>query len=175
MKTLEPIVDASFRAVINAPLHLINLPEWVFSLTAAEYQHCAPAAVAAGQTTGSNGQRMVINVELIGGSPVVQRYQERLSEPHHLVLTSFSDVFAPTGRHRLHVRWELSVNALGTGQCELTNRVVVHPTDEMRRSLELQGISLEQFRAQQRPICLDHHRTATPQLAACLERAALFY
>ncbi|MCC3158434.1 hypothetical protein LJ737_14385 [Hymenobacter sp. 15J16-1T3B] len=173
MKPHTPIVDASFQAVINAPIDSVDLPAWLFSQSEADYMRCSPAHIAVGQTTGANGQRVVVNVELIGHSAVVQRYQEKLSEPHHLVLTSFSDVFGATGRQRVHVRWELSVNAVGAGQCELTSQVVVHATDAMIHNLAQQGIDFEQFRQQRQQAYVAHHQAKTPQLAASLERAAL--
>ena len=40
---------------------------------------------------------MSINVEVLGGSPMVQHYVEEIAEPHHLRLVSNSDVFTPTG------------------------------------------------------------------------------
>ena len=173
MKIAEQLVDSSFSAVINAPINNINLPEWAFNLSEAEYQSCSPAHVSAAKTLGPDGRRMSINVEVIGGSPMVQHYQEELSEPHHLVLTSFSDVFSATGRVVLHVRWELSVKAINEGQCEFTNRVVSHATDEMIKNLDRQGIAFEAFRAQRQPHSINHNCSETPLFAASIERAAL--
>ncbi|HVK46554.1 MAG TPA: hypothetical protein VM488_01890, partial [Pseudobacter sp.] len=104
MKLAQQLVDSSFNAIINAPIEKINIPEWCFSLSEKEYQGCSPAHVSAAVTTGADGRRMSINVEVLGGSPMVQHYQEEVSEPHHLVLTSFSEVFTPTGRIVIHVQ-----------------------------------------------------------------------
>jgi hypothetical protein len=41
---------------------------------------------------------MSINVEVLGGSPMVQHYVEKITEPHRLRLVSNSDVFTPAGR-----------------------------------------------------------------------------
>jgi hypothetical protein len=173
MKIAEQLVDSSFSAIINAPIEKINIPEWAFNLPEAEYQGCSPAHVSAAQTIGPDGRRMSINVEVLGGSPMVQHYQEALSKPDHLVLTSFSDVFSPTGRLVIHVQWELSVKAISATQCEFTNRVVTHATEEMKHSLERQGIPFELFKAQRQPVSIDHNRLETPLFAASLERAAL--
>ncbi|MBO9203898.1 MULTISPECIES: hypothetical protein [Niastella] len=173
MKLVEQLVDSSFTAIINAPIESINIPEWAFNLSEAEYQSCSPAHVSAAKTVGTDGRRMSINVEVIGGSPMVQHYQEELSEPHHLILTSFSDVFSPTGRLTLHVHWELSVRAINATQCEFTNRVVSTATDEMMKGLDRQGISFEAFRAQRQPHSINHNRSETPLFAASIERAAL--
>ena len=84
--TDNQIVDSAFTAVINAPIGLIDIPEWCFGLAEREYQNCSPAHISAAVTTAPNGQRMSINVEVIGGSLMVQHYVETLSRKHHLVL-----------------------------------------------------------------------------------------
>jgi len=43
----------------------------------------------------------IINVEVIGGSLMVQHYVEEIGEPTHLKLVSNSDVFTPTGRTKI--------------------------------------------------------------------------
>ncbi|MBO9200484.1 MULTISPECIES: hypothetical protein [Niastella] len=173
MKIADQIVDSSFTAIIKAPIEKINIPEWCFNLSEAEYQSCSPAHVSAASTIGPDGRRMSINVEIIGGSPMVQHYQEALSEPHHLILTSWSDVFSATGRLVLHVHWELSVRAIDGATCEFTNRVISHATEDMMTALDRQGISFEAFRAQRQPHSINHNRSETPLFAASLERAAL--
>ncbi|WP_152616767.1 hypothetical protein [Flavihumibacter solisilvae] len=173
MKIADQIVDSSFSAVINTPIEKINLPEWAFNLPEKEYQDCSPAHITAAKTIGADGRRMSINVEMIGGSLMVQHYQEEVSEPQHLVLTSFSDVFTPTGRVVLYVRWELSVKAINDTQCEFTNHVTSHATEDMMKGLDKQGIPFDVFRAQRQPNSIYHNRMETPLFAASIERAAL--
>src|SRR5580693_5404195 len=91
------IVDSSFTAIINAPIDKIDIPAWCFGLAEQEYQGCSPAHIAAGYTTAADGRRMSINVEIIGGSLMVQHYVEEIGQPDHLRLVSSSDVFTPTG------------------------------------------------------------------------------
>jgi hypothetical protein len=167
------IVDSAFTAIINAPIDRIDIPQWCFGLAEAEYQGCSPAHVSAAVTTSPNGQRMSINVEVIGGSLMVQHYVETLSRKDHLVLDSDSDVFTPTGRTSIHVTWELSVRELDQGRCEFTNRVRSYATEEMMNFLARQGIPFDQFRAQRQPASIAHNRGETPFLAASIERAAL--
>ena len=166
------IVDSSFTAIVNAPLDKIDIPTWCFSLSEREYQTCSPAHVAAGFTTAPNGKRMSINVEVIGGSLMVQHYVETLAHKDHLILDSTSDVFTPTGRTTIHVTWELRVSELGAGRCEFTNRVRSHVTEEFMTFLERQGIPFEQFRAQRQPASIAHNQAETPLFAASIERAA---
>ncbi len=87
----------------------VDIPAWCFSLPDAEYQACSPAHVAAGATTAPDGRRMSINVEIIGGSLMVQHYVEDIGEPDHLRLVSHSDLFTPSGRTKIDVIWDLRV------------------------------------------------------------------
>ncbi|MBA2920656.1 hypothetical protein GON01_06545 [Sphingomonas sp. MAH-20] len=167
------IVDSSFTAVINAPLAAIDLPAWAFTLPDREYQGCSPAHVAAGYTTGPDGKRMSINVEVIGGSLMVQHYVERLGEKDHLILESVSDVFTPNGRTTINVLWELTVRALDDGRCEFTNHVRSTATDALLDLLDRQGIPFEVFRTQRQPMSIAHNQGETPLFAASIERAAL--
>jgi hypothetical protein len=166
------IVDASFTAIIDAPIEKIDLPHWAFTLPDHEYRGCSPAHVAAGATTSSNGKPMSINVEVIGGSVIVEHYVETLGEKHHLILDSVSDVFTPSGRTTIHVLWELSVKAIDDQRCEFTNRVQTRATEELRTFLDKQGFPFEVFRAQRQPMSLAHNQGETPLFAASIERAA---
>src|SRR5690348_6443157 len=134
------IVDSSFSAIINAPLDKIDIPAWCFSLPDDEYQGCSPAHFAAGATTAPDGRRMSINVEVIGGTPMVQHYVEQVAEKHHLVVDSVSDLFTTAGRTNIRVMWELSVKALGPNECEFTNHVRSRATEEFLTFLNRQGI-----------------------------------
>jgi hypothetical protein len=167
------IVDSSFTAIVNAPIDKIDIPTWCFNLPESEYQACSPAHVSAGSTIAPDGRRMSINVEILGGSLMVQHYVETLGRSDHLVLDSESDVFTPTGRTTIHVTWELSVKALDGERCEFTNRVRSYATVEMLNFLERQGIPFELFRAQRQPISIAHNQGETPLFAASIERAAL--
>lgn len=167
------IVESSFSALIDAPLERIDLPEWAFTLPEHEYQGASPAHVAAGFTTAPDGRRMSINVEVIGGVPMVQHYVETLAEKDHLILESVSDLFTPSGRTTIHVLWEMSVKALDDGRVEFTNHVRSRATPEFLAFLDRQGIPLDVFRAQRQPMSSAHNRGETPLFAASIERAAL--
>lgn len=167
------IVDSSFSAIINAPIEKIDIPAWCFSLPDHEYQGCSPAHFAAGATTSRDGKRMSINVEVLGGVPMVQHYVERVAEPDHLVLDSVSDLWTPTGRTTILVMWELTVKAVGPGKCELINHVRSRATEQFWDFLARQGIPFEVFRAAREPISTAHNRQETPFFAASIERHAL--
>lgn len=167
------IVDSSFSATINAPIDKVDIPAWCFSLPEKEYQGCSPAHIAAGFTTAPDGRRMSINVEVIGGSLMVQHYVETLGRKDHLVLESESDIFTPTGRTTIHIMWELSVRAIDERTCEFTNHVRSTATEAFRAFLDRQGIPFDVFRAQRAPMSIAHNRGETPLFAASIERAAL--
>jgi hypothetical protein len=167
------VVNSSFTATINAPIDRIDLPEWCFSLSEKEYQGCSPAHITAGFTTAPDGRRMSINVEIIGGSLMVQHYVETLGNKDHLVLESISDIFTPTGRTTIQVLWELSVKAINGGRCEFTNHVRTTATDDFKSFLDRQGFPFDVFRAQRQPMSIAHNRGETPLFAASIERAAL--
>jgi hypothetical protein len=167
------IVDSSFSARIYAPIEKINIPEWCFHLPEHEYLSCSPAHVAAGFTTSPEGKRMSINVEILGGSPMVQHYIEQLAEPTHLILQSLSDVFTPTGRVNIYVHWELSVKKIDDNTCEFTNRVISRPTEGFLNALERQGIPFDLFKTQRQPVSIYHNQTETPLFAKSIERHAL--
>jgi hypothetical protein len=167
------LVESSFQAIINAPVERVDLPDWAFNLTEAEYKGCSPAHIAAGLTRAEDGRRMSINVEMIGGSLSVQHYVEEVSERDHLILASVSDVLTPTGRTTVHVTWEMNVKAVDGASCEFINRVCVRPTDAFLQFLAQQGVPFEQFRAMRQPASVAHNRDETPMFAASIERAAL--
>lgn len=167
------IVDSAFTARINAPLEKIDIPTWCFTLGDEEYQRCSPAHIAAGFTTAPDGRRMSINVEVIGGSLMVQHYRETLGRRDHLILESVSDVFTPAGRTTIHVLWEMSVKAIDSDRCEFTNHVRSRATDDLTAYLGRQGIPFDLFRTQRQPISIAHNRGETPLFAASIERAAL--
>lgn len=167
------LAQSSFSATINAPLETIDVPSWCFSLPESEYQSCSPAHVSAGITMAPDGRRMSINVEVLGGSPMVQHYIEEIAEPHHLRLVSDSDVFTPTGRIKVGVVWDLTVKKIDDHSCEFTNRVHSIATPELIEFLARQGIPWEVFRAARKPISEAHNKQETPLFAQSIERHAL--
>jgi len=167
------LVQSSFSAMIHAPMEKVDIPAWCFGLSESEYQSCSPAHVSAGVTTAPDGRRMSINVEVLGGSPMVQHYVEEIAEPHHLRLVSNSDVFAPTGRVKVGVIWDLSVKKIDDDTCEFTNVVHTSFTPELLDSLAKQGIPWEVFQAARKPVTEAHNRQETPLFAKSIERHAL--
>ena len=116
---------------------------------------------------------MSINVEVIGGTLIIEHYVEKLAERHHLVLESVSDIFTPAGRSTILVTWEMSVSQVNERQCEFTNHVRSQATEDLWNLLARQGIPFEIFRAQRQPMSIAHNKQETPYFAASIERHAL--
>jgi hypothetical protein len=116
---------------------------------------------------------MSINVEILGGSLMVQHYIEEVGRPDHLKLVSDSDVFTPTGRIKVRVIWDLSVRKIDDKRCEFTNTVHSEATPQLLDFLGQQGIPYEVFRAARRPISEAHNQQETPLFAKSIERHAL--
>jgi hypothetical protein len=169
----ETLVESSFSAIIKAPIEAVDIPSWCFTLPESEYQSCSPAHCSAGATSAPDGRRMSINVEIIGGSLMVQHYVEEIGEPDHLRLVSNSDVFTPTGRTRIGVIWDLTVRKIDDQTCEFTNMVHSSGTPELMDFLGKQGIPWEVFQAARKPISEAHNRQETPLFAKSIERHAL--
>ena len=167
------LVKSSFSSTIHAPIEQVDLPAWCFGLSEAEYQSCSPAHVSAAVTEAPDGRRMSINVEVIGGTPMVQHYVEEIADPHHLRLVSNSDVFTPTGRIKVGVIWDLSVKKVDATTCEFTNEVHTSFTPELLDSLAKQGIPQDVFQAARKPVSEAHNRQETPFFAKSIERHAL--
>jgi hypothetical protein len=167
------LVQSSFSATINAPIEEVDIPSWCFTLPESEYQACSPAHYSAGSTTAPDGRRMSINVEVLGGSMIVQHYVEEIGQPDHLRLVSTSDVFTPAGRTKIGVTWDLAVRKIDDKTCEFTNTVQSCATPELMDFLAKQGIPLEVFRGARKPVSEAHNRQETPMFAKSIERHAL--
>jgi len=167
------LVQSSFSATINAPIEKVDIPSWCFTLSDAEYQLCSPAHCAAGATTAPDGRRVSINVEILGGSLIVEHYVEEIGEPDHLKLVSISDLFTPTGRTKIGVIWDLSVKKIDDRTCEFTNMVHSSATPELIDLLGKQGMPWEVFKTARKPISEAHNRQETPLFAKSIERHAL--
>jgi len=167
------LVESSVSATIHAPIEKVDVAAWCYSMPDSEYQACSPAHVAAGATTTPDGRRMSLNVEVIGGSMIVQHYVEEIGEPDHLRLVSHSDLFTPAGRTKIDVVWDLAVRRIDDATCELTNTVHSSAPPEMQEFIARQGLAFDAFAAARRPNSEAHNRQETPEFAKSIERHAL--
>jgi hypothetical protein len=172
--TDKVLVESEKSATIHVPIECVDIADWLLHLPDAEYQRCAPPDhIAAGTTTTDDGRPMSINVEVIGGSLMVQHYVAEIHEPHHCRMVSLSDVQTPAGWTKIQVIWDLSVTALDSTSCRYTNKVLSYPTPAFMKALKVAGISFEGAAADRQPASDDHNRRETALYANSLERKAL--
>ena len=115
---------------------------------------------------------MSINVEVLGGSPMVQHYVEEIGEPHHLRFVSNSRRLH-ADRVKVGVIWDLSVKKIDADTCEFTNMVHSSFTPELLDTLAKQGIPREVFQSARKPVSEAHNGQETPLFAISIERHAL--
>jgi hypothetical protein len=170
----DVLMDSTATAFINATIESVDVADWLFHLTDAEYQRCAPGEhIAAGATTTDDGRPMSINIEQVGPALLVQHYVGDIVSRHHCRLVSESDNFTPVGRTKLGVIWELTVTAHGQGECVFTNRVVVLSTSDYLAFLDEHRIALDQAVAEGQAALERHNNLETPRYAKSIERSAL--
>lgn len=168
------LVKSEKSAVMHIPIDRVDIAEWLLHLPDAEYQRCAPPDhIAVGTTTTDDGRPMSINVEVIGGTLMVQHYVAQINEPHHCRMVSLSDVQTPNGWTKIQVIWDLSVTALDSGSCRYINQVLSYPTSEFMETLKVAGISFEDAAADRQAASDDHNLRETALFAKSLERKGL--
>ncbi len=165
--------QSAYSAEIDTPIAKIDIADWLFNLTEAEYQRCCPPDhIAAATTTTDDGRRMSINVEMIGTGLVVQHYVAEETSPTYVRMNSISDVFTANGRTQVNVIWELSAEATEGGRTRYTNKVTAHPTDAFMAFLAEHGVAYEDAAAARQAAGGDHNRRETPLFAASIARRA---
>src|SRR5262245_56688622 len=75
------------QAIIDAPIHQVDLENWLFTMSDADYQAASRSHRAAGSFV-EDGVRGSINVESIGGTLMVQHYHEVSAEPTRVEMLS---------------------------------------------------------------------------------------
>lgn len=174
VQTRMVLAHSQETATIHAPIEKVDVADWLLHLTDAEYQRCAPPDhMAAGSTTTDDGQPMSINVEVVGGTLVVQHYVAKVLGAHHCHMVSLSDVQTPAGWVKVQVIWDLRVAALDADTCQYTNLVITCPTRAFLDGLETAGQTFEHAAAGLQQAVSDHNRRETPLFAASIERKAL--
>ncbi|MDF0546252.1 hypothetical protein PX699_28240 [Sphingobium sp. H39-3-25] len=176
MKVLDNFIlsKSAFTTEIDVPIEKIDIGDWLFTLPEAEYQRCCPPDhVSCGTTVSDDGQRMMINVEMIGTGLVVQHYVAEEVTATYCRMNSISDVFTGAGRTQVNVIWELTAEGLEDGRTRYTNSVTAHPTDAFMDFIAAHGITYEDAAAARQEAGGDHNRRETPLFAASIARRAL--
>jgi hypothetical protein len=171
---LPILAETSLDATINAPFDSIDLTDWVFGITDAEYQACSKDHIAAAASRTAGGKRMSINIERVGRL-IVQHYVEDIAERTHCLLVSISDAFGPAigDRGQLGVLWEFSIEAIDEANTTFTNHIRVNAVAGYEDALRQQGATLEQAQQLTAAALLPHNAEETPLFAKDIERKAL--
>jgi len=167
------IVESSHEAIIEAPIDQIDVSEWLFNLSDAEYQRCAIGHIAAGRGVSADGKPMSLNVEQVSDFLMVQHYVGEVVEKHHCRLVSTSDLFVSAGRTTMTVVWEMTVSERDDGACTFTNRFLCRTTDDMEAFLVKGGVPLDVLRGHAQGPAIAHNAEETPNFAKSIERKAL--
>ena len=161
---------------IDAPTADIDITDWLFNVDELEYINCTPvskAHLSAGLTHASDGKRMSINVEDVGGALVIEHYNEVISEKLHCRVQSISDLLIGRDYTTTHVIWELIANHKEGDHHEFVNNVWVHTTPQYDAFLDSHSIPYEAARQGFQQALEAHNAEETPNFAAAIERKAL--
>lgn len=126
------IGEVTAKAVVNAPIETVNLGDWMFTITAEEYAACAEGHQSAAQGQLPSGKRFSVNLEVVGGTFMVQHYVEKVAERDHVVGFSPNTTFflSDTDCVFAQISWELQVAKLDEKSCGLTCRVFAESDNE---------------------------------------------
>jgi hypothetical protein len=165
--------DSCFSHIVNAPIERVDIADWLFRLTCAEYRRCCPPAhIAAGTSAAPDGRRMSIQAEVIADSLLIHQFIAEITNPHHCRMASSSEMFSPRARTTSQLVWDVSVEPLDTESCELINRITATATDESLAQFGRHGIPLEHPSVVNEAYAT-HNEQETPGLAESIERHAL--
>lgn len=166
------IGESIAKAIINAPIEAINLGNWMFTISSEEYAACAQGHQSAAQGQLPSGKRFSVNVEIVGGTFMVQHYVETISERDHVLGLSPNTTFWQNDKDYVlaQVSWELKVAKIDGHSCELTCRASSESDNEafVNRLHE----AMKDLPAENSPLQL-HINEETPLFAKDIERKAL--
>lgn len=133
--------EARAEAKINAPLEKIDISEWLFGLSSADYAACAEGHQSTAKGRLPSGKRVSINVEYVAGFFMVQHYIESISERDRVrVISPNTQLWLnDTDYVELEITWELSLKKIDADSCLLRCSVIRASANEafIRASHEL--------------------------------------
>ncbi|MFD4638289.1 hypothetical protein ACFWN2_13300 [Lentzea sp. NPDC058436] len=130
---------------LDVPAERVDLENWLFTLSDAEYQACARGHRAAG-TFVQDGTRGTVNVEAIGGHLIVQHYQELSAAPARVEMLSkrsrvyLFHLFPAT----IQVRWTMAVEARpeDTSEFRCTVELTMPPVLRFLGAISFLGLAI---------------------------------
>jgi hypothetical protein len=109
---------------------------------------------------------MVINVEMIGHSLLIQRYVVETATTTSCKLVSVSEAFTPNGRTHVQVVRALNVKKVDENTCELVS------TAQFMDFIAQHKIKFEAAVGARQHVEGEHNRREAPLMAASIERMA---
>ena len=105
---------------LPVPTSAVDLGEWIFGMTDAEYRACAKGHHAMGVIGGAK-RLGLINVEEIAGTLIVQHYRTETALPDHIHFASDASegFLVHLVPFTMHVWWDMTVAPAGDGASEL--------------------------------------------------------
>ncbi|QCQ91796.1 ester cyclase [Rhodococcus sp. SGAir0479] len=167
------LTDSVHTAVIDVPARRVDIAEWLYSLSDAEYRRCCPPDhLTTGVGASEDGRPIWIGVETIDDALLIHHFVGAVTDPHHCRMVSTSEVVSAAGRTTVDVTWELRAEPDGDGRCTVTDRILVSPTGDYFAHLDERGIVFEDAAAACAAAYGDHVRRETPLLADSIGRRA---
>jgi hypothetical protein len=172
--TDDLIAKAVAQAKIHAPSAVIDLTEWVFTLTDDEYQACSRNHIAAATTVTPEGKRMSVNVERVGNL-MVQHYVEDRAERTSCRLVSLSDSIGPDigSRVAIVVIWAFTAQEIDQRTTLFTNSVEVRTAPGYLEALAARGVPFAAASEAAQQALSAHNDVETPLFARDIETKAL--
>jgi hypothetical protein len=162
------VLDSTHTHDLDVSIERVDIADWLSHLGNEEYKRCCPGDhIACGFTHSDDGRPMSINVEVVGGTLLIQQYVGEVFEPHLCRMVSLSDVFpASGGRTQTKVVWTLSVEPLDENRCRFVNRVMSLSADPTV------GHDFDRAAAARQAATEDHVRRETPLYGESIAQSA---
>lgn len=172
--THDVIAKSMAEATIHAPVAVIHLTEWVFTLTDSEYQACSKDHLAAAVTATHEGKRMSVNVEHVGNL-MVHHYVEDVAERSRCRLVSLSESIGPDigSRIKVVVIWMFTADVIDAGTTRFTNTVEVRSNPGYLEALKKRGVPFATASESAQHALSAHNAEETPLFAWDIEHKAL--
>jgi len=169
---MRSIGEARAKAILKAPFNSINLSEWLFTLSAEDYDACAEGHQSASQGILPSGKRVSTNSEIVGSYFMIQHYVEEISKADRVLVVSPNTVLWLDDKRYviLEITWELFLEKLDSESCILHCRV--HSATDNEAFLSLSKANNAQYEEGESPFQL-HINEETPLFAQDIQRKAL--
>ena len=134
---------------LPVPARAIDIGEWLFSLSDAEYRATAKPHVGSGHYETPDGRRGIVDVEAFAAAFIVNHHVEEEARRDYVRVRSPESHawFLRVIPLRLDVRWEMLVHPVGDDQCDVECRLSMGlPHRGLERAARMLGVPILQRR-----------------------------